>query len=172
MSTVRTVIHGAEEIRSWVAMDAPVAFETCDLDDVDLALHERLVLRVAINEDGQTIDGYTVLACDRRPRTWYMHARHVFSGARNRMEFHGVGSATYARLGGSGREPVEVVVVEDPDGPYWAWVGYAGTPPTDLLPSMVRPTEELFRVQSDDGFASAVNRGQGEVMRLRIEKAG
>lgn len=71
-----------------------------------------------------------------------------------------------------GREPVEVVLTEDPDGGYYGWLQLAHLHyPAYDEPHMVQPHAGLFEMQFPYGSAAEVERGHGEVVRMRVERA-
>jgi hypothetical protein len=61
-------------------------------------------------------------------------------------------------------DALPVTLVEDPDGLYWGWIDAK-----DDKVSMIR-REVPFKVQFPGGYAEKVERGFGEVVRLRIER--
>lgn len=100
------------------------------------------------------------------PRQWAMYAQrqeHVVDG-REFMEF---GAEQWVRMcyGGDVRP---VILTEDPDGMYWGWID-ADDP--DQEPTMVQPHEGMFSMQFPYGPQAEVNRGQGEIVRLRVDPA-
>lgn len=98
-------------------------------------------------------------------RSWRMFAGRSDLGSR---PFRSFGDERTVRF--KGDEPVPVLLVEDPDGGYYGWIDAAND---GLLrreytgaPVMVQPHEGLFRMQSPDGFAGKVARGEGEIVRM------
>ena len=66
-----------------------------------------------------------------------------------------------------GQEPEPVLLVEDPDGPYYGWLYGSDRPGRG--PVMVQPHPGLFEMQFPYGSAAEVERGAGRVVRLRLE---
>ncbi len=66
--------------------------------------------------------------------------------------------------------PVEVELIEDPDGRYWGYIRLPSSSISDRnltgAPTMVWGHEGMFRMQSPDGFRSDVERGRGEIVRM------
>lgn len=93
-----------------------------------------------------------------------MAAWRMFGGRGDRRpEFLNVGSRRYVEF--HGRVPVEVDVIEDPDGPYYGWMD-----PEDDEPVMIQPNGGLFSVQFPYGPDAEVVLGRGRILRLRIEE--
>lgn len=65
-----------------------------------------------------------------------------------------------------GGEPVTVSVIEDPDGPYYGWI----EADSQDGPVMIQPHASLFTMQFPYGPKAEVERGRGEVVRLRVER--
>ena len=62
-------------------------------------------------------------------------------------------------------DPVEVTATEDPEGTYYGWIDAD----SDGAPVMVQPHEGLFSMQFPYGPKAEVDRGRGEIVRLRVE---
>lgn len=84
----------------------------------------------------------------------------------------------FCRLGASPREarfrgvtdPIEVLVTEEAEGPYWGWLGVSPlTERPSEYPSMIQEREVLFRVGFPYGYQAAEDAGRGRHVRLRIE---
>lgn len=98
------------------------------------------------------------------PRRWPMYA-----GDRG----HGI----WSTVGGHprfvkmhGHETVhEVTATEDPDGPYWGWIGAEYLHyQADREPRMIQPRQSLFAMQFPYGPDAEVAHGHGEIVRLSI----
>lgn len=61
--------------------------------------------------------------------------------------------------------PRPVVAIEDPDGRYYGWLETG----SDLL-TMVQPHAGMFEMQFPYGARAEVERGKGEIVRLKIEE--
>lgn len=100
-------------------------------------------------------------------RSWRMFAGRV-SDPRVGRDFMTFGDERTVRF--CGVDPVPVELVEDPEGQYYGWIqaGREGLLPRRYtgIPVMIQPHEGMFRMQSPDGFASKVERGDGEVVRM------
>lgn len=78
-----------------------------------------------------------------------------------------VGDRHYVEM--YGREPIPVLVTEDPDGPYYGWMGFARLHyKADECPVMIQPREVLFNIQFTYGPDAEVERDHGRVVRLSI----
>lgn len=62
---------------------------------------------------------------------------------------------------------------EAPSEAYWGWMDAqdpeGGNLPDGIRISMVQPTEMRFKTQSADSFKSAVRKGRGRIIRVRVE---
>lgn len=63
------------------------------------------------------------------------------------------------------RPVVPLTAVEDPDGPYLAWVGVEAP---ERLAMVMR--EHIFEIQFPGGSQDKVQKGLGEVVRVRIDR--
>jgi hypothetical protein len=76
-----------------------------------------------------------------------------------------------------GVEPVEIEVIEDPDGRYYGWID-ADRPDVPFSasytgePVMIQPDGSLFRMQFPYGPQAEVDAGKGEVVRLSVKQRG
>jgi hypothetical protein len=97
-------------------------------------------------------------------RTWRMFASRSDNPDRPFQRF---GDERIVRF--CGLDPVEVELVEDPDGPCWGYIQLTSVL-TDWEPSgvpvMVQPHRGMFFTQSPDGFEGAVRAGRGEIVRM------
>jgi hypothetical protein len=83
-----------------------------------------------------------------------------------RNRFSDPGHRRFALAHSTGEQPVAVVVSENPDGPYWGWLG-AG----DEHPCMIYGHPSLFRMCFPYGPQAEVNAGKGRIVRLDIALA-
>lgn len=60
---------------------------------------------------------------------------------------------------------LNVKLIEDPTGEYFGWIDTGKE-----NPEMIR-TETIFQVQFPGGYQELVDRGRGQVVRLRIERS-
>lgn len=101
---------------------------------------------------------------EREPRRWRMFAgrEHAVQG----REFQHFGEPFYVRL--YGREPVEVELVEDPDGGYWGWIDLPTEfePEVSGVPEMIQPHHGMFTMQFTYGPDIEVKHGKGEIVRM------
>lgn len=97
-------------------------------------------------------------------RTWRMFAGR----SKVKGRFLHCGSEIYVRMYGA--EPVAVELTEDPDGEYYGWIQAAreGLLPRTYtgIPMMVQRGRGIFEMPSPDGFRSAVEADDGEVVRM------
>jgi hypothetical protein len=70
-------------------------------------------------------------------------------------------------------EPVRVVVTTDDGGSCYGWMGAASEVrgvEADEHPVMIQPRRSMFNMQFEYDPQSEVDRGRGEIVRLRIEE--
>lgn len=79
---------------------------------------------------------------------------HMFAGRRGEG-FCNFGNRRYVEM--CGRQPVPVVLTENPEGSYWGFI-YTDRP--DRGPVMIQPSRSLFRVQFPYGPEEAVKDGR------------
>lgn len=101
--------------------------------------------------------------------TWQMYAgRDTHNGG-----YKNFGHPRYVEMYGH-TEIVPVTLTEDPDGPYYGWMGsesiVAGKvwSEADTEPQMIQQFEGLFAMQFTYGVEAEVKAGKGRVVRLSV----
>lgn len=101
-----------------------------------------------------------------RDRSWKMFAGrmsdrgriHVYPDARTVTAY--------------GDDPTPVVVMEDPEGSHYGWIGgrFLHYEP-DEFPTMIQPHKGMFDMQFPYGPEAEQKRGHGEIIRLSVSDA-
>lgn len=95
-------------------------------------------------------------------RTWTLYGNRRADGW-----LHNVHPSLFqVRMCESFDPTVELRATEDPEGPWYGWLS-SRTP--EKAPSMAYPHPGLFDMCFPYGYRSAVETGQGEAVRFRIE---
>lgn len=81
------------------------------------------------------------------------------------LSYRHIGSKFYVETYGLSHPIVQVTVLEDPQGDYWGWLATGAATPT-----MIWPSENLFRVCFPYGPDAEVKAGKGRVVKLRVMK--
>lgn len=105
---------------------------------------------------------------DERAVTWRMHAArdthnggHRWFGARQFVQMHGV----------EDRDIFEVDLTENPEGPYFGWLGAAYLHyAADEAPVMIQQNEGIFDMQFAYGAQVEVEHGHGRIVRMTCKE--
>jgi len=71
------------------------------------------------------------------------------------------GHPTLVRMNGYHGEIIQVELIEDPEGPYWGWLGT-----NEDVPSLIQPHEIQYIIQFAYGPQRAEDTGIGRTVRL------
>lgn len=101
---------------------------------------------------------------DRDVKVWHTRATYHYDHDGQRW-YDAFDTEKHLRMCYPFADLAAVTLIEDPAGPYWAWLAKGAS-----MPTMIRTGEYRFKVQFYSDPAEAEKDGRGRVIRLRIEE--
>ena len=99
-------------------------------------------------------------------RTWIYWAHPHRDTHRNLDTFNHVYPTKFQVSMCGSEPPIQVLLTEDPEGPWWAWERFDGREG----PTMVQAHKMLLEMCSPDFFDYEISKGLGQILRLQISQ--